>query len=693
MAGSGGGAAVASGASFQARVAAYVEVALLCGADAQLTFDSKLSAISFETREAVDDLNLVLDNGSIVYIQAKASISYSVAENSELYGVLDQFVRQNLSERSASRCVLVTTGRSSKKVIYDLRAALDAFRTTTVKAFKRDQPKALQDIIQQLHGTIAVLLEKHAGSSNEERADVIIKAMFVVALDLEDGATLKEATILLLQASGYSAPRPVWGKLIADALTHAKQRHTVGCSDIEKSYHRFREGSGFPRPAELESELLTVEFGDMRFPTGKEVVLCEVTEELNGISKGLALLELYRFDGDCRERCSFTDESVELLNGQKLALIRRSATLTGMSRLLQAQPEIIGERELTIVPINSDEDFEAAPCAELHRERLKGAALANPSPLGCLHCGKPVSINNATVVEIGTLMTPRVGLVHDACLRSPDRIIGVAQSEFFQKFPELVNFDANGWFKAAHGGQMAFAGAQVVAAARSPILAWGGRESAGPIGDYVVEISLQNGEREIVTQRNAVHRFRREEAEIFVATLNNQFENAREEGDPFCYSDQSKAYGPRSLVLEIVGGKESIRPVEKARVRKFQTEFATRYSRPGQWYAPVMYLVRADSTEPVSMHGAIFLITDPLTLGNHLSNWRSAGLLLDKYEVRLILTDVGFDEFLSWAEDSGLSTVADPIFDVTTGEPVSGIPVISLEAITASDPRSPYADE
>jgi hypothetical protein len=685
---SGAGAAVASGASFQARVAAYIAATFLCNSDAQIVFGSRLRELSFETAEAVDDLNLALESGETVYLQAKAVLSYSVKEGSELSSVLTQFVRQALSTASPSKYVLVTTGRAAKKIIYDLRAALDAFRSAPEEVFGRDQPQTLQKIIEEIRSALERLVTKHATGTPTADPNDIIRTMYVVVLDVEHEAPLEEASIVLLQANGFAPPRAVWGKFIADALTHAKQRHTVKSKDLLQSYARFRTSSESLADVESEAELLRIELGDMDFPAGKEVVLCELNEEALGISPGPVLLELYRFDQDCNERCKFSEEAVELLNGQKFRLIRRSATMVGMSRILEANPKLIGDRQLTIVPMNTEEDFEVSTCAQIHRERLRTAALTNQTPMACLQCGKPVSAKDVPVVETGFLNAPRVGLVHDACLQPADRLIGMAKSEFFQRYPELINFDANAWFKAAHGGQMAFAGAEMLASAGPPILAWGGREPAGPLGDYVVEVSLETGESEIVTERNAVHRFSNDEAEEFVANLNKQFKASRESGDPLCYSDQSKTFGPRSLVLGVVGGSEAIRPVEKAEVRKFRTEFGAQYSRPGQWYAPVLYMVRSDTGEPVGLHGAVFMITDPLTLGNHLANWKVAGLLLHSYEVRLILTDAEFDQFMTWVEDQNLIAVANPIFDATSGDFISGLPVASVEALIASAPEN-----
>ncbi|MDB5462033.1 MAG: hypothetical protein JWP28_2463 [Phenylobacterium sp.] len=259
--------------------------------------------------------------------------------------------------------------------------------------------------------------------------------------------------------------------------------------------------------------------------------------------------------------------------------------------------------------------------------------------------------------------------------------MGTARGDFFESYPELVNFDANGWFRASHGGQITFANADVLRT-QHKLIAWGGLNPRGPVGNYVIEIALQGGGREIVTQRNGVHRFDRVPAEKFASSLNSQFEESRKTGDPFCYSDQSKAFGRRSFLLEQLGGRERLVPVENARVRTYEERFAARYTRPGQWYAPLLYLRDPATDEPVAYENMVLLLTDPLTLRNFLVNWRSAELDVPTYETVSIHSDAEFDEFMRWVEARGWTAVVDPLLDPTDKNLVSGLPIRSVEALT-----------
>jgi len=251
---------------------------------------------------------------------------------------------------------------------------------------------------------------------------------------------------------------------------------------------------------------------------------------------------------------------------------------------------------------------------------------------------------------------------------------------FFDTYPELVNFDANAWFRASHAGQMAIANAGLVVG-RMPHLLWSGPDINWTSKQYVIEISLVGGGREIVTQRNSVHKFSKAEAEDFVARLNDSFNDARSRSDPWCYTDQSKGFGLKSLLLEQVGAKERIIPVEVARVRTYDERFAARFRRPGYWYAPLLYLRSLSTGEPVMINDTFPLISDPLKLRNFMENWRESKIDVFNYETVSLLSDSEFDQFMQWVEGNDWRAVINPLLDPVHGTLVSGIPVSSLDVL------------
>ena len=678
---SGAGASVSSGASFQARVGAYLMVCGICGLETDFVEGHTLRAISFETTEAIDDINVALANGNRLFIQAKAKIDYSTARDSDLRAVFEQFERQYRSNHDvAGQFILATTGRSSRKVIYDLRAALEAFRGGDEVRFRKDQPKALVEIVDEILRMVAELRATAGQSVDLDAARAVLRRSFVFVLDLEKADALGQSVLLVLQSKHFTAPAAVWGKIVSDCISHSKARLTVSLDQIRVTYERFQVIKG-ELPKQLADDLIKVEFGDLNFMVGREVVLGRLSSKLLEIPAGLVIFEFYRFDDDCRERIYFTDGKCVLQNGLEIELIRRASTYVGMNRLIQGDPSLVGGQEVTFVPINSDEDFEVGLCAETYRARLSKAALENQNPLHCVHCGLPVSSDSALLVEVTRAADLTVGLAHAPCLQPEDRVLGAIQSKFFEAHSALINFDVNGWFRAAHGGQIAFANADYLRS-RDVAMIWGGRRSRVNAGQFVVEMQLQGNRSEIVTVRNGVHRFQRSEAEEFVKRLNNwiDFQGA---ADPLCYSDQTKTFGVKSVVLEQIGGRESVTFVERARVQRYDQQLFARYSRPGSWYAPLFYIRCSKTGAPLRILGTVVLLTDPFDFANYLSNWKDAGIPIEFYETVSLLSDADVDDFMAGMEQSGSPVIIDPLVITDTSTHfAAGIKFLSVEALS-----------
>jgi hypothetical protein len=348
-----------------------------------------------------------------------------------------------------------------------------------------------------------------------------------------------------------------------------------------------------------------------------------------------------------------------------------------MTRLLGSDPALVGDKEVTVVPINLEEDFEEGDCALAHREKLRQAALANPTPLLCLHCRKAVSSNLGHFVE-QTRGEITVGFSHSDCLAPADRVLGLPYSRLFEETPELVNFDPNAWFRASHGGQLAFHLVETLKGGPKMIL-WGGRRHKAAPGDYVVEMLLRGGEREFVTVRNGIDRFEKTQAEAFAAQMNEWIE-AQKDTDFLCISDETKLFGTRDSVLEQVGAKEKLIVIESARVRRYEQRFAARYETPGSWYAPLLYFRSEETGELYALNGLIVLITTPFALRNFVDNWKSTGLSLDRFETISILDDRSFDDFMIWLE--GRDVIVDPMLkpnDPTTF--IGGTQIKSIDEV------------
>jgi hypothetical protein len=683
----GGGAAVASGAGYQARVGAYLLACGLCETPGAFVHGREIVSIAFETAEAVDDLRIRLATG-LIRLQVKASIDFTTAPSGELRSVFDQFERQSRSAAPEDRYGLVTSRRASKRITHELRAALEAFQTVEEERFRQDQPRAIVSLIDELLGLLAELRNEAGLPADAAAGRSILRRTFVWVLDLEAGDPLEQAMALVLQSKDFVAPAALWGRLVLDCLDHARGRRTVDLAQARSTYERYRTADETPSEA-VSDTLLKVEFAGMGFAAGRELALVEVPigmARARGVDTKLAVLEFYRFDDAGQERIRFEDASCILSSGARMPLIRRSATWEGMTRMLP-RDGVTSETPITLVPINSAEDHDAGPHAQAHQEKLRVAAMANPHPLRCLHCDRPVSSVDDSLIELNDEGGLAVGLSHQSCLLPEDRILGSARSELFTTYAELVHFDYDAWFKAAHSGQAAFGGLTLLGET-SAIMAWAGKPLNIALGRYVVAVKVGD-DWELVTERGRVQRFTRQGAEDLTARTNAQIEELSR--DPYCYSSETKTFGPRSFLLSKFSGRERVTPVERAEVRPYDARKAARFERPSQWYAPLMLLVSEDDGMLIDAFGAVALLTDPLSLATYLENWKSVGIEVGAYETVSLLTDADFDDFMAAMVNAGAPVVVNPMFDPATGDLLAGLQIRWIGDLTAP-PEDALAD-
>lgn len=673
----GSGAATSSGVNYQNRVAAYLLATGLCGSSLPQFGETGLRKIGFETTEAVDDLNIELEGRATAYLQIKRNLSFSTSPTSELHSVLRQFAKQFQSPSKLDQMILVTSSDSSRRVTGQMRAALNAFRNGQEDSFRRDQPMSVKNTIDELLNTVGAIVQGREGTSRSVATQILQKTS-VWMLDLEAGSTLEQAMIILLQSRGFISPDLLWGKLIADCVNHSSLRHTVTIPEAQARYEKFLLPIEQPK-SHGEGQVIRIDPGDSELSVGRELVLGRWVEAPND---KVLLFEFYRFDEHCAERLRFENGKCVLTSGDAIECIHRTATYEGMNRFLSENPDVLGESELVIAPINSKQDLEKGICTDRWRAILRNAWKRNSAHLKCLHCGKPVSAS-PDFVESGTGDSLRVGITHRTCTRADDRVLGVLKGEFFERFTYLVNFDAEAWFRAAQRGQGALAHRQSFP--KSAILAWGGRSSSVPPGDYLVECKLADGESVFFNERGRIRRLTRTEAEDAVAMVTAGIKWAGEGGDPLCFSDQTRAYGSRCTLLHLLGGSENLVEIERAQVVPFRQELADEYAIWDNWYAPLAYLrLRADASLFV-IGGFVPLISNPFNLDKYLKNWKTGRIEVPDYEIMILENDRQFDDFAADALESGLNLIVDPLAD-PTGEPsfISGIPIRSLQRMMES---------
>ncbi|MCD2175428.1 hypothetical protein [Rhizobium sp. C4] len=192
------------------------------------------------------------------------------------------------------------------------------------------------------------------------------------------------------------------------------------------------------------------------------------------------------------------------------------------------------------------------------------------------------------------------------------------------------------------------------------------------------------GQEHITTKRGRVQRFTRQHADEFSAKLRSSIRQAEISRDPLCYSDQSGTFSTRTTLMRHLGGKERIQPISHVEVRAFDAREATRYRPPGNWYAPLLVLREEESLALIRLNNVVPAMSDPLSLGIYLENWRNSGFELPSYHIELLLTDFKVDQFIACVTDAGLDVVIDPILSESDDlEVVRGYPIYSLPMLEA----------
>ena len=518
------------------------------------------------------------------------------------------------------------------------------------------------------------ILNKIEPICGENIVDKIIKKSCVNIISVESGDAFEKAIILSLASHGYENPDAIWGKIISDCISFSKLRKTIIVDNFISEYKKFKHAGRDINDSPRVNNFFQVDMGKMDFLVGKEFIFCDVPED-SYFPTGFTIMEFYRFDELGNERLSFSETTFLFGGSGPIPLIFRAATAAGLLRLIKKHYVDTENLAINIIDSNLTGDYETDQIAEVHRGRLKMAALSNKEMLRCLHCGRYLHSEGYTV-ELGPLNEPSIGNIHPECIKPSDRVLGTIQLPFFHDYPELMNFDVKSWMAAAMNGQMGlpsdgFAGAYI---------GWGGLTPRDANGKYLVAFKLKDGTEEIACRRNNLECLTKSEAEEMVLTVNCMIQAKKYKKNPFCYTEQSKIFGDRATLLATVGGKERLIPVEKAYVRLYEERLVQRYNRPGSWYAPLFYLRNYETSEIIVVEESIvFILSDPLEFKNYLSNWADVNFNMPAYEVTCLLSDNAFDEFMRLVVSNGWSAILNPIFDPSNKQLVSGFPVYPIE--------------
>ncbi|MFI5830056.1 hypothetical protein ACIA6C_22890 [Streptomyces sp. NPDC051578] len=685
--GNSGGAATHSGIDFQQRIAALAMIHMLCGiTDLDfLGFGSgmQVDELRFETEDQIDDLVLVGPAGRH-FVQAKNTISVSGDPTSEFGSVLAQFVGQYVSDnRPGDVYVLATSIEASSRVRKVLRKLTESARLD--QSDSRGIPLTVEerDVLEKTEGIIRHHHEALAGDAiSPEGVQRVLARIRICSLDIREGGSLEAAALLLLSSKATVPPRLLWGGLVALAVSLARDRlsiSTAGLQDRMGMYVSERPGDRDNKELKLFTEDLLAGLS-----YGREIVLARSPFE----EYDFVIADFKRFDDTGAKRLNFANGYVELAQGQRWELIGRWATSAGLERYMHDRVEEYADKQVVVLAANFTDDPSTAPAALAHGARCANLAARIENTFLCRHCGDHISEDGAPLVEVDEEGSPAdIGLVHESCRTPTDRVLGGIDAALFRENRRLRNFDYKGWITAVQGGQWLFGGLLESSMKLAPI-SWKSEYDDFSQGGWCVKASLEDGGANYVTDRGRVKRFSADHAARGAEVMNDHISQAREAGDPVCYSASGSMFGSYSQLLGL--GHDPV-PCTGAEAVRYTRAIGDAYSDCKQYYAPLAYLVDVETGDPIVVDGVISLLHNPLELETYLRNWERCGIKLPEFTVSALLTDEQFDRFVRIAMTRGMRVVINPKLALH-GDLVSGFWMENFEHLTRCGPHGSKGD-
>lgn len=657
---SGAGAAGASGVSFQAQLGASLVVAALNKELAPLSSREVISSISFETGCEVDDINLMTVSGRIIYIQAKATINYSCSIGSDFSGVIRQFLRQRfLRSQPNESYVLAIGSRSSRKLIDLVGKVLNTARTTDFDGFTTSQSQAHISCLKELIDLVLTISTQLHNELSSTEALSFLRDVSVqyVPLDEDDGDAT-QSILFKLQVMGAADPFQLWGKICSDCAQYSKNRQSLKSGAIHEIYGRFL--TSIP----VTKSTIPVA-GVKSIPVGKDYFLCRIPEiEFSSALKpGLALMELYRFDGCGMPAYAFGDDNTLLLGGvTPVEILLRASSESALCLMLpQAVSQLPAGSEYTYYRANSDDGHcEISLWAQQHRQRLARSLSSSRETMRCLNCRESVSTDGALLIEI-ICDEPEVGPCHKNCLRPLDRILGSLDSQLFREHPELINFDYKAWIELLPIGQKGLWATRHLFERDVVSLGWRNDSFRFREGKYVIVADTAEGGSCAVLRRGRPERVTHDVAHNLLSDIKRGQKIMEELGREHMLNPKTgEIADTRSLTLGFRNMNDFIK-ITNYRIAHYRPSMEIN-GVFGGWYSPMVYLRCTQSGTPVAFHGIVPLLSNPLKLSEFISLWQQVGFHLGSYDLHMLKSDDDFDRFVQSTLDVGQEIVVDPKF-------------------------------
>ena len=667
-----GGQATNAGIDYQQRVSAWLLLNLYLESDASVFFEnlsseSIISKIYFETATPIDDLKVTLSNSKTLFFQIKRSLNLSEIETSDFYKTIEQFFVEELTGQNIlKQYILVTTTDSSKKIRLDLRKIIisvqlndKAFTENPLNESEKETLKKLRSVASNIYYQIA------KKDLNDEVLFLFLKKVSIEIIDIESGHPVEKAALMALSSIGFKNPELIWSILIKNCLFYASERMSIDKTRLDIILKKYiQKEDKLNSDEELQDEIFKTEVIKMgEYSVGKDVLLIESFDE----NFDYMIVELYRFADDCKPKCIYFDNKIQVLSGDTWTVIQRFATHAGLERFLEKNMSGLQGGRIAILPARDTQTLEETECAKLHKAFLEELFKKQFSPLTCIHCGKGVYSNQALLIEVDDRDSERaIGNIHETCLRSIDRIIGVPILPNEHKESYLKNFDFSLWIKLILKGQgllNALKASPNISRGRFPIIGWNPNEESDAEYSYCIRFTLEDDSFSYDYHRSKIVRLNKFEAASRKEFYESKMAEFKAQNDPFCITSINNSPGQYSTLVQSKNRDEEILEIIKVDVIKYSKLIAKTFDKDISYYTPLC-LVRDSETESiVNLSNVIPIISDPLNFGNLLKNWEKAGLVFEDLELKIIKSDNDFDNYIRMFLADGFNPIIDPELD------------------------------
>lgn len=639
-----------AGIDFQQRVSAFMmilmEFDIELDAVLGIGLKDKIQKLNFEASDKIDDLVMTTSTNRKIYMQMKRNISLSSDLDSEFYGVCNQFVRQFLEENPEDVAyVLVARTQASNSISIKLKRILDGIRLANSINIEANLNKTEISILEKFKENIDYAYKCATEESiSEDVLKRIISKVYIEVFDIEDGESFERNVKLILHSRLNVDVELFWRMLISTAIQYGANKN---CLDKE-SLHKHIKGyiNSQDKTGGL-SELQWEEQG-AGVSVKKDCVIALGNAEINkkiGVKdedkETILIMELYRFaEGKKKETLQYIapnimkwgdDISFEILfRCSSKSRIEKYIDDGGLEKYNTENSKVI------VFPVNDDgreSDMEI-----LHKD-LICKSIKSQKECKCINCGKAIYEKEVYLIEIDNVeCSNKAGFIHKECLRPIDRVLGICMMPEANQYSYLKNFDINLWIKLIMKGKQAWGN---IGGLEEDIVHFMiDTDEVFTDGKYCVRTLLSDGTFHYATNRGVIHRMTRSDAEQFAKQLVERYRDAKQMKNPFCYTSETYVYGPYEYLVAQMGVKEELLECVSAEVVIYNEMIAKMYNESETYYAPIIYL--CVEGEPVIINGAFPLITNPLKLNYYLENWKSAGIILENYEVNIISEDNDF---------------------------------------------------